>query len=93
MKQGRAFDRAVQRFGECALYVRGEIRACGGRGELRRLDDYVSGTRGRGFAAFLADFAGYCAEHGMPAERVAAHLGALTADVVADVYADPNRAA
>ena len=93
MKQGRAFDRAVQRFGVCCLHVRGEMREEGVRGDLRRMADYANGRRGRGFAAFLADFAGYCAEHGMPAERVAAHLGAMTADVVADVYAHDKGAA
>lgn len=86
MTRGTAVQRAARRWQECALYVRGELRERGVHGELRRLDDYVSGARGGGIAAFLAEFASYCAEHGLPADRVAAHLGAMTADVVLDVY-------
>jgi hypothetical protein len=93
MARGTAVQRAARRWQECALYVRGELRAHGCRGELRRLDDYVNGSRGAGMAKLLADFAAYCRDHGMPAHRVAAHLGGLTADVVADAYTTDKGAA
>lgn len=92
MTRRTAVQRASRRWQECALYVRGELRERGIHGELRRLDDYVSGARGGGIAAFLADFAAYCRDHQLPAERVAAHLGAMTADVIADAYANPGAA-
>lgn len=93
MKRRDAVERATRRWRECALYVRGELRHRGVHGELRRLDDYASGARGTGMVTLLADFAAYCADHGMPADRVAARLGEMTANVVADVYTDPTRVA
>ena len=93
MKNRTAVQRASAVWQECAVHVRGELRAHGVRGELRRLDDYASGQRGDGVARFLSDFAAYAKEHGMPAHRVAAHLGELTAGVVATVYADGKGAA
>lgn len=57
MTRGTAVQRAARRWQECALYVRGELRAQGVHGELRRLDDYVNGQRGAGMAKLLADFA------------------------------------
>lgn len=88
-----AVRRASQAWQTCAVHVRGELRAHGVRGELRRLDDYASGQRGDGVARFLAEFAEYARQHGMPANRLAAHLGELTADVVTAVYAEPITAA
>jgi hypothetical protein len=44
-------------------------------------------------ARLLADFAAYCRDHGLPANRVAAHLGSMAADVVADAYTDGKGAA
>lgn len=93
MARGTAVQRAARRWQECALYVRGEIRARGVHGELRRLDDYVNGSRGAGMARLLADFAAYCRDRGLPANRVAAHLGSMAADVVADAYTNDKGAA
>lgn len=93
MTRGTAVQRAAQRWQECALYVRGELRAQGVHGELRRLDDYVNGQRGSGMAKLLADFAAYCRDHGLPAARVAEHLGRMAADVVADAYTERPGAA
>jgi hypothetical protein len=93
MAREAAVQRAARRWQECALYVRGELRAQGCHGELRRLDDYVNGSRGAGMAKLLADFAAYCRDHGLPANRVAAHLGSMTADVVADAYTNDKGAA
>jgi len=93
MTRGTAVQRAARRWQECALYVRGELRAQGVHGELRRLDDYVNGQRGSGMAKLLADFAAYCRDHGLPADRVAAHLGSMAADVVADAYTERPGAA
>jgi hypothetical protein len=44
-------------------------------------------------AKLLADFAAYCRDHELPAERVAAHLGSMAADVVADAYTERPGAA
>lgn len=70
---------------ECALHVRGQLRAYGVRGELRRLDDYTSGNRGAGMARFIAEFVAYCHEKGMPPDAIAQRLGTFTADAVAHV--------
>lgn len=91
-RERSAVARAAARWQECAVHVRGELRALGVRGELRRLDDYATGQRGAGVAHFLADFAQYAKAHGLPANRVAAHLGELTAHVVADVYTQDGAA-
>lgn len=93
MKTRTAVQRASALWQECAYHVRGELRAHGVRGELRRLDDYAAGQSGQSIARFLSDFAQYAKGHGMPAHRVAAHLGELTAGVVADVYTDGKGAA
>ncbi|MBY0490663.1 MAG: hypothetical protein K2R93_12545 [Gemmatimonadaceae bacterium] len=77
--------RVSARWQECAVHVRGELRQYGVRGELRRLDDYARRDRGAGMARFLADFVAYCHEKGMSGERIAQHLGAFTAEAVADV--------
>lgn len=93
MKPRTAVERASAIWQECAVHVRGDLRSYGVRGSLRRLDDYASGQRGDGVARFLGDFAAYAKTHGMPAHRVAAHLGELTAGVVATVYSDDKGAA
>ena len=93
MKRGKAFDRAVEVFGECALHVRGELRAYGVRGEVRRLDDYANGKRGVGMARLLADFAMYCRERGMPEDRMAVRLREMVDGVVSEVYAGDTKGA
>lgn len=85
MKEG-AVTRAAQAWQTCAVHVRGELRAHGVRGYLRRLDDYAAGYRGTGVAVFLSDFAQYAKDHGMPADRVEEHLTRLVSDVVGQVY-------
>ena len=92
MKSRTAVERASAMWQECAVHVRGELRAHGVRGELRRLDDYASGERGAAVARFLSDFTAYAKAHGMPAHRIAAHLGELTAGVVATVYGGKDAA-
>jgi hypothetical protein len=72
------------------VHVRGELRAHGVHGELRRLDDYASGTRGAGFARFMAEFAEYVREESagqMTAESLIAELGAVAAETVIAAYA------
>lgn len=82
----RAVRRASRVWQECAVHVRGGLRAHGVRGELRRLDEYAAGTRGAQWLAFVADFAAHCREHGLPAETVAMHVTTATERVVLDAY-------
>ena len=95
-KAKSAAEQAVQRWGELALHVRGEMRSCGVRGPLPQIDRYVSTTRGGGYARFLADFVSHvrnASRDAVTAEVVARELRALAEDVVAAVYAEPPKAA
>jgi hypothetical protein len=91
-KSTTAADRAVQRWGECCLHVRGEMRDRGVRGALPQMDRYVSASRGGGYARFLHDFAAHVRQVSggkIPPEVLARELGALSADVVMAVYTEP----
>ncbi|MFN9086721.1 MAG: hypothetical protein ACK6DP_05120 [Gemmatimonas sp.] len=93
-KQSTA-DRAVERFGEFALYVRGEMRARGVRGDLPQMDRYVRTERGRGYARFLHDFVQHVKQASggaVPPDVLTQQLDALSADVVRDVYRHPPAA-
>ena len=46
-KKSKATVKAMRHWGEAWLHVRGELRAGGVHGDLRRIDDRASGTRGR----------------------------------------------
>ena len=94
-KRQEPADRAVQRWGEFALHVRGEMRARGVRGDLPQMDRYVSTTRGGGYARFLHDFVQHVKEVSggrVPADVLARELGEMSADVVMQVYRLPPAA-
>jgi hypothetical protein len=86
--QRSGVTRAARAWQVCAVHVRGELRAHGVHGHLRRLDDYAAGYRGTGIAEFLSDFVRYARAHGMPADRVTQHLSALVDEVVTAAYDD-----
>ncbi len=68
------------------MHVRGELRAHGVQGELRRLDEYAAGTRGGGWAAFVADFAAYCREQGLPRDETALQVSTTAEQIVLIAY-------
>lgn len=79
---------ASREWGTCSVYVRGELRAMGVKGELRRLDEYASGKRGAGALKFLADFAQFCKARGLPKEKAALHVASAAERVVISAYDD-----
>lgn len=94
-KRASTTDRAVQRFGAFALYVRGEMRARGVRGDLPQMDRYVSTARGSGYARFLHDFVEHVkavSDGRVPADVIEQGLDDLTAGIVRDVYRLPPAA-
>ncbi|WP_353268590.1 hypothetical protein [Gemmatimonas sp.] len=85
-----AVARASRPWQTCTLHVRGKIRAHGVRGDLRRLDDYVRGQRGAGYARFLADFAAHVRDvsgGAVTAEQLTIELHEMTATIVQQAYA------
>ncbi len=94
-KRQRPADQAVQRWGECCLFVRGVMRAKGVKGALPQMDRYVSTKRGGGYARFLYDFVEHVREASggrVPADVLVRELGELSADVVMQVYHEPPAA-
>lgn len=83
-----AVAKASRHWREAALHIRGELRAHGVQGHLRRLDDYARGERGDGIARLIADYAAYCRDLGLPAASFAREIGNATADITADVWAE-----
>lgn len=88
----RAVVRASRAWRECAVHVRGELRALGVRGELRRVDDYASGARGVSTTRTLAEFVAFCRESGLSRETGAARLGDFVMTVVSEGYAESGAA-
>lgn len=84
-----AVERVSQVWSTCAVHTRGELRAYGIRGELRRLDDYAAGERGTGFARMLHDFIAYCRDNRMPPERIEHRLHLMTSEAVRVVSDTP----
>lgn len=82
----QAVVRAARAWRECAVHVRGQLRAYGVQGELRRLDEYAAGTRGGGWAAFLADFARYCRAQGLPRDEAAVSVATTAEQIVLAAY-------
>ncbi len=77
-----AVARAAKAWGECAYESRGALRQIGVRGELRRLDDYASGARGRSASTTLAEFSRVLLANGMAKEAVRERLCAMIAQTV-----------
>ncbi|WP_156798971.1 hypothetical protein [Gemmatimonas aurantiaca] len=81
-----AVRRASRVWQECAVHVRGTLRNYGVQGELRRLDEYAAGTRGGGWAAFVADFAFYCRSQGMSRDETAMHVATTAEQIVLGAF-------
>lgn len=77
---------ASRRWQEAAVHIRGDLRAYGVHGELRRLKDFASGHRGASAAKQLQALVQEAHDGGLPAHVIAQRLGTLTAGIVADVY-------
>ncbi len=61
----RTTMKAVRAWGEVWLHSRGELRAGGVRGDLRRIDDRAAGVRGRAVPVQHYNDALEMAQHGM----------------------------
>lgn len=95
MTRGKASKRASaaivaasQRWQEAAVHIRGQLRARGVRGELRPLNTFASGQRGKAAVRQLLTLVRHAHAGGLPAHVIASDLGALTAGIVADVYSE-----
>lgn len=81
-----AIRRASLAWGTCAVYVRGTLRAAGVKGQLRQLDEWAVGKRGRGLVGRLIDLVAWQRRHGVARQHTENCLRQLATDITDGVY-------